>query len=179
MSGDFVSKAIVDRDRIRDNTQKTVQLLRYTGDDLEKRDMRKFIEVIYRNFEQLNDVPELKHTYREIARILTSAKSIIIIAMIGDRMIGYLLAEVTTVDNLRQLMHIYYLFVSPMYRKRGVATYMLNLIEKYAQELNINTLSLTFDTYDKKLEEFYLNNYFMYDSNLRSYQRYDMLVKFV
>jgi len=179
MSGTFVNKTWVDRDRIRSTKQKTVYLLRYTGNDLEKRDMRKLIEVIYRNFEQIAYIPELNHTYREVARLITSPKSIIIIATIKGVIASYLIAELTTVDDLKQLMHIYYLYTTPMYRGKGIATSMLNLIQKYAQELKLNALSLTFDTYDNDLEKFYLKNYFMYDSNLRSHQRYDMMVKYI
>jgi len=179
MGGRFVNKLVVDRDDGFSPERKAIHMLRYTGDVLVNRNMRKMMDVIYRNFEELGDSTELNHTRREIARLLTSPKAIIIIATYKDQIIGYLIAESTMVENLKQLMHIYYLYTSPVYRSRGIATYMLNLIQTYAQELNISTLSLTFDTYNKKLEKFYVNNYFVYDSNLRSYQRYDMMVKYV
>jgi GNAT superfamily N-acetyltransferase len=179
MTGRFVNKLVVDRDAGFSPERLTVYFLRYTGDVLAKRDMKKFMDVIYRNFEELVPYTELNHTRYEIARILTSPKSIIIIGTLDGQIISYLLAEVTVVENLRQLMHISYLFTSPVYRGRGIASYMLNLIQDYAEEQNIGALSLTFDTYDTKLEKFYFNNYFTYDSNLRSYQRFDMLVKYV
>lgn len=179
MSGTFVNKTTVDRDQYRTPARETVHFLRYTGNDLYVRDMRKLVEVIYRNFEELADSPELKHNYGEIAKLITSPKSIIILGTIDKVIVSYLIAEITVVENLRQLMHIYYIYTSPMYRSKGIATYMLNLIQRYAEELNISALSLTYDTYDKNLEKFYLNNYFIYDENLRSYQQYDMLVKYI
>lgn len=181
MSGIFVSKTTTDREKIQAaaNVRNVVQILVYTGNDLVRRDMRKFIEVVYRNFEQLNSSPELNHTRYEISRIVTSKNSFILIATINGLIVGYILAETTTVENLRQLMHIYYLYTSPTYRQHGIATYMLNLLQKYSHELNISAMSLTFDTYDKKLETYYIDTGFVYDSNLRSYQRYDMLVKYV
>lgn len=179
MSASFVNKLVVDRDAGYSQKRRSVHVLRYVGDELAQRNLTKFVEVVYRNFEELADTPSLNHTRREIARLLTSPKGICIIAIIDGQMVGYLIAEVTVVENLRQLMHIAYLFTSPVYRGKGIATYMLNLIQVYAQQQNINTLSLTFDTYNKPLEKFYLNNHFVYDSNLRSYQRYDMLVKYI
>lgn len=179
MSGLFVNKTTVDQDRYRTPSRQTVHFLHYTGDDLYDRDMRKFVEVIYRNFEELLDCPDLKHNYEEIARLITSSKAIIIIGIIDNFIVSYLIAEIIVTENLRQLMHIYYIYTSPIYRNKGFATYMLDLIQKYADKLNITMISLTYDTYDKNLERFYLNNNFFYDPNLRSYQRYDMLVKYV
>jgi GNAT superfamily N-acetyltransferase len=179
MAGNFVNKLTVDRDNGLSTKPKTVYILRYVGDELAKRNLKKIVEVIYKNFEELETTMSLNHNRREIARLLTSPKGICIIATIGRQMVGYLIAELTVVENLRQLMHIAYLFTSPVYRGKGVATYMLNKIQTYAQQQNITVLSLTFDTYNKPLERFYLNNNFFYDSNLRSYQRHDMLVKYI
>ncbi|VBB18310.1 N-acyltransferase [Yasminevirus sp. GU-2018] len=181
MSGSFVNKSTTDREKIRgfSNTRNTVHVLVYTGEDLAHRDMRKFIEVVYRNFEELNTSPELNHTRYEISRVVTSRKSFVLIATINGLIVGYILAEATTVENLRQLMHIYYLYTSPTYRGHGIATYLMNVLQKYSQKLNIPAISLTFDTYNKQLEKFYLANGFVYDSNLRSYQRNDMLVKYI
>ena len=179
MSGSFVNKLVVDRDAGYSKERKTVHVLRYDGNVLAQRNLTKFIEVIYRNFEHLANTSTLNHNRQEIERLLTSPKGICIIAVVGGQIIGYLIAEITVIENLKQLMHISYLFTSPVYRGKGIATYMLNRIQVYAQQNNINTLSLTFDTYKKSLEKFYLNNHFVYDSNLRSYQRYDMMVKYI
>lgn len=181
MSGTFVNRTTTDRERIKEisASKKTVHILVYTGNVLANRDMRKLIEVIYRNFEYLNTSPELNHTRYEIAKVITSSKSVVLLAVINKIIVGYLIADLTMVEDLKQLMHVYYLFTTPMYRGYGFATKMLNILQKYAQNLNITVLSLTFDTYDKKLEKFYLQNGFVYDSNLRSYQRYDMLVKYI
>lgn len=160
-------------------TGKIINILRYTGNDLIERNLTKFVEIIFNNFDDISNQPELNHNKREILRLLTSPNSICIIATYKGQIIGYLIAEITSVDNFGQLMHISYIFTSPMHRNKGVASYMLNKIQSYAEELNINTLSLTFDTYDKSLERFYLNNNFVYDDNLRSHQRHDMLVKYI
>ena len=163
------------------NTQNriNIHMLRYIGSVLIQRNLTKFIDTVFNNFKGMVS-PELKHTKKEIMRVLTSPKGVCIIAIIKDQIVGYLIAEIVMVDeNLRELMHIVYLYTSSIYRKTGIATYMINLIQVYAIQKNINVLSLTFDTYNKPLEKFYLNNHFVYDSNLRSYRRYDMLVKYI
>lgn len=176
--GGFVNKLVVDRADAFSRKRKIIHFLRYTGDQLARRDMRKFIEIVYRNFEELNDKDELKHNRREIARLITSPEAFVIIATYEGNIIAYLIAE-STIFNLRKLMHIHYIFTSPVYRGHGIATYMLNLIQTYTQDENINSLSLTFDTYNKSLEKFYFDNYFEYDPEIRSYQRHDMLVKHI
>src|SRR5438105_4050185 len=121
MSTSFVNKLTVDRDDAFSQEPKTVHVLVYNGNQLAHRNMRKFMEVVYRNFEELADVNVHNHTRREIARLLTSPKSTIIIATINGQIVAYLIAEITVVENLRQLMHIVYLYTSPVYRAKGIA----------------------------------------------------------
>lgn len=175
----FINKRVVDKARATSPKRLTLQVNRYTGSELGKRDLYKFVQAVYKNFDNLADEPALNHTEREVGRLLTSPKSIVIIGTIDHVIECYLIAEVTVVENLRQLMHIYYIYTAPVSRGKGFSTYTLNLIQKYAKELNISALSLTFDTYNKELERFYTNNYFVYDENLRSFQRYDMMVKYI
>jgi len=176
MSGSFVNRLTVTREQVRSKKDGLITILTYTGDDLYKRDLRKFIEVVYRNFEEIADVEELNHNRKEIARLLTSPKSIILVALLDRKIIGYLIAEETEF-NLRRLMHIYYLYTAPIHRGNGIATYLLNVIQKQSQKINIDSLSLTYDTYNKNLTKFYYENNFNVDYELRSNKRYDMLVK--
>lgn len=175
----FINKRVVDKARADSPKKLSVFFNRYTGKQLSERNLMKFVDVVYRNFDNLADETKLNHTQREVGRLLTSPKAIIIIGTINNVIECYLIAEVTVIENLRQLMHIYYIFTAPVNRGRGFSTYMLNMLQKYAKELNINALTLTFDTYNKDLERFYTNNHFVYDENLRSFQRYDMLVKYI
>ena len=182
MTGRIINKLVVDKDDAMETIQnrgkikRPIYVLKYTGIQMQKKDIRKLIEIIYHNFEELTEWPKLNHSRVELARLLTSPDTIIIIAVLNKLIVGYLVAELTIVNN-KKLMHIHYIFTMPVRRKSGIATYMLNLIQKYAKEEGSDALSLTFDTYNKKLERFYYNNYFRYDTGLRSYQRHDMLVK--
>lgn len=155
-----------------------VYILTYTGNQLAKRNMSKFIEAIYKNFNTLKYTESLKHNTKEIARLLTSPLAIILLGIKDGKIIAYLIAEITVYNN-RTLLHIHYLYTVSSHRGRGMGTYMLNMIQQYAQDQNISTLSLTFDTYNQGLTKFYFDQYFEYDPDLRSYQRYDMLVKYV
>jgi len=153
-----------------------IQIQQYMGADLAKKDIRKFRDIIYKNFEHIADIEELNHTAYEIFRLLISSLSIVFIAIYNKKIIGYIVAEITEIDSKR-LLHIAYLYVVPTYRKNGVGTYLLNRITQSGIEYNADAISLTFDTYNKKLENFYFSNYFNYDPNFRSKQRYDMMLK--
>jgi GNAT superfamily N-acetyltransferase len=158
---------------------KTVHVLVYTGNTLNRLDIRKFIDVIYKNFEDLVTIPDLGHDHRTISNVMKSPMSITLVAVMDKRIVGYLLANAVKVDDLRQYMHIQYLYTSHRHRGNGIATQLLNTIHRYAKTMNLDRLSLTFDTYDKNLEKFYISNGFNYDNELRSYKRHDMLIKFI
>lgn len=180
--GSNYNKLMADRDKFIQNRTEgaTINFLVYTGDVLAKRDLRKLIEVIYRNFEELGDIRGLKHNRFEIADVLTSKGSVTIIGVMNGVIVCYLIAKPTVYpDSRRELFHIYYLFTSPAHRGNGAGTYMLNMIHKIALENDIYTLSLTYDTYNKTLTKYYLQNGFEYDDEIRSYKRYDMLVKYL
>lgn len=160
------------------NLGNVVHILTYTGNQLAKRNMAKFVTAIFKNFNNLEYVSSLNHTTKEIARLLTSPLTIVFLAIKNKTIISYLIAE-TTVYNNRTLLHIHYLYTVSVHRGNGMATYMLNMVQQYAQEQKISTLSLTYDTYNQGLTKFYFDQFFEFDPNLRSYQRHDMLVKYV
>lgn len=178
MSGIFVNRGMTKIDERNDPSRKEIKVLWYTGSNMQNRDIRKFVEVIYRNFEQLEPIRELNHNRTEIKRVLTSPTSLILVALLEESIVSYIIGDLVLLNN-RLLFHIYYLFTSPGYRSRGIATFLLNQVQDYADVFGCTALSLTYDTYDKKLTKFYISNGFNYDPELRSEQRYDMLVKYI
>ncbi len=168
----------------RESTEKKLQnakivyFLRYTGNDLAKRNIGKFARIVHKHFLHLTEVKTADHSTESIYDRLTSLQSTIIFAVNNGSIIGYLIAE-PTLHNMENLTHIYYIYVIPSFRSKGIATYMLKLIENYSHDMGIEILSLTYDTYDDKLGKFYNKNRFNFDDNIRSYQRYDMLVKHI
>lgn len=178
MSGQFVNRGLTKIEERNDPRNREVGVLWYTGGNMQNRDIRKFVEVIYRNFEDLGEVNILNHNRKEIKKVLTSPTALILAAILDNTMIGYLVADLVVYNN-RTLMHIYYLYTGPAYRSKGVATFLLNQVQDYADVYDCSALSLTHDTYQHKLTKFYLSNGFTYDPSLRSRMRYDMMVKFI
>lgn len=178
MGGEFVNRGVTIIDERNSNQDKDIRVLWYTGENLQKKDIRKFVEVIYRNFEEIAKVKKLNHNRTQIKKYITSDTALIIIATYNNEIISYGIADLVLYNN-RKLMHIYYLFTSPAYRNKGVATYLINQIQEYASEYKCSALSLTFDTYNKQLSKYYETNGFTFDPDLRSKQRYDMIVKYI
>lgn len=178
MSGTFVNRGMTKIDERNDQSRQQIDVLWYTGSNMQNRDIRKFVEVIYRNFEQLEPIRKLNHNRTEIKKVLTSPTSLTLVATKGERMMSYIIGDLV-IYNGRLLFHIYYLFTSPGYRGRGIATFLLNQVHEYADTFDCSAISLTYDTYDKTLTKFYASNGFTYDPELRSHQRHDMMVKFI
>jgi ribosomal protein S18 acetylase RimI-like enzyme len=178
MSHGILNQPLIDFENRFKNNNYTINILYYKGIDFINRDMRKFVNVIFKNFEHTEFNDKLNHNRKNITRLLTSIDSIIIIAYekSTNKILGYTISEITKQDT-KILYHIYYLFVTPDHRMRGLGTKLLNLNKKYANKLNMKYMTLTFDTYNKRLLKFYNSNDFKFNDNLRSYQRYDMLVK--
>lgn len=182
MSGSFVNRGMMKIFEQNDTSSKTIKVYWYTGSNMQNRDIRKFVEIIYRNFEEFEPTRELNHNRTEIKRILTSPTSLTLVAVYSNgsniSIVSYLIADLF-ISNNRRMMHIYYLFTSPAYRDKGVATYLLNQVHEYADVFNCKALSLTYDTFNHKLAKFYFANGFNYDSELMTGQRFDSLIKYI
>jgi RimJ/RimL family protein N-acetyltransferase len=178
MSGIFVNRGLTKIDERNDPSRKEIQILWYVGSNMQNRDIRKFVEVIYRNFEELEPIRKLNHNRTEIKKVITSPTALTLVATFNKQIVSYVIGDLVEYNN-RLLFHIYYLFTAPGYRNKGVATFLLNQLQDYADVYNCSALSLTYDTYNKKLTKFYISNGFTYDPELRSNQRHDMLVKYI
>lgn len=178
MAGTFVNRGVTKIDERNRPKDREIQIKWFSGSNLKNKDMRKMVEVIYTNFEHLSKYSELTHTREEIMRVLTSKTSMLLVATYKGSIVSYLLADLVGF-NKRLFMHIYYLFTSPSYRSNGVATFLINSIQSYADVYDASALSLTYDTYNLKLRRYYMSNGFRMDSELRSGKRFDMMVKLI
>lgn len=178
MSGLMVNKLIADIDTKNSNQDITVSFIIYRGIQLQYKNIYSLIDVIYRNFEYLDGYSKLNHSRDSIERLLLSDSSIIILGMVDNSIVGYLIADIIDIKS-DILFHIYYLYTVPIHRGNGIATYMLNLIQRLSIELKIYILSLTIDTYNKSLVKFYIDNHFNYDAKFRSFTRYDNFIKYI
>jgi len=178
MSGTMVNKLTADIDKKNSNQDRTIIFYRYSGKQMKYRYLHSFIDVIYKNFEYLSSHIKTNHSRHSIENLLLSESSIIILGILDNSIVGYLIAN--SIDfKSQKLMHIYYLYTAPIHRGNGIATYMLNLIQKYAIELNIYILSLALDTHNKSLVKFYMDNHFDYDVRFRTFKRYDNFIKYI
>jgi len=154
----------------------TVKMVVFTDCILSKKNTSNLRDIIYRNFSCISDIPKLNHTKREINRLLKSENSILILGLHDNKITCYLLAE-SVVIGQRVLIHIYYMYTAKIFRKNGLGTEMLNMLQEISSRKNIHSISLTYDTYDRNLTRFYTNNGFVQDMQLNSNGRYNMLVK--
>lgn len=151
----------------------------YTGKDLSHNDRLKLTDNIFYVFRHLRDSPELEHTKENIYNRLARDDSVVMLALIrtndGYRIIGFIIAS--AVDELPNLLHIYYLFTVPQFRNIGIAKNLLSSLYTFARDMRYQKISLVFDTHNKKLTQFYFKNKYYFNESLRSYKRHDMLVR--
>lgn len=142
---------------------------------INRQNLNGFINTVYNNFIELAKYPELKHTPEELGRLMTSDNLVMYTITYNKMMIGYLIAEKMQLDDGRDVLFIAYLYVAKKYRSEGLGTVMLDKANGFAKANNLNALMLVCDTDDQKVMNFYFTKGFMYDLNLRRYNKYDVL----
>lgn len=161
------------------NSSNDIIFTTYTGNDLTNKQKYKISDNIFFIFRKLRENPELQHTREEIYNNLSNNNSILIVAVIrinnNYQIVGLLLA--TPVQEIPNLLHIYYIYTAADFRNVGIATKLLEQLYGMGKRNKYTKISLTYDTYDNKLTKFYFRNQFYFDPTLRSYKRYDMLVR--
>lgn len=145
--------------------------LKYVGQGT----LKNFIATIYKNFIELTDYPQLKHTPEELYRLLTSPNMVMYTIAKDNVMIGYVIGEMMHLDDQRYVLFINYLYIGSKYRRNGLGTILMNKIIGYAKFKSMDAVMLICDTEDTKVLNFYFNKGFMYDAFLRRYDKYDVL----
>jgi GNAT superfamily N-acetyltransferase len=148
-----------------------------TNKQLQRRTTKKLDNIIYNNFIDLAQEPNLKHTYNEINRLLNSADLRFFTYIYNTKLISYLIAEIMILPDKRKVLFVNYLFSSPKFRGKGIATKLLEAAEHYAKINKFSGIMLTCNTHDISVYEFYLKRGFMLDIYLRQYTKYDVLFK--
>lgn len=174
----MINKLIVDMDTKYNNKHKTITFYRYDGINMKLKYLHSLVDAIYKNFEYLDGNIKMNHSRNSIENLLLSDSSIISLALLKGSIVGYIIADVIDYKT-EKLTHIYYLYTVPLHRGNGIATYMLNLIQKYSIKSKIYMLSLALDTHNKSLVKFYTDNNFKYDARFRTFKRYDNMIKYI
>jgi len=139
------------------------------------RNLDNFIDIIYNNFYNLTAYPVLKHNKEEISRLLKSPKLLLFTIFLHDKMIGYIVGEYVKLDDGRNVAYVSYLYVSSKFRGAGIGTILLNTLINKAMMAKVDDIVLISDTEDQKVLDFYFKKGFIYDLQLRRYDRYDIL----
>jgi GNAT superfamily N-acetyltransferase len=137
---------------------------------------RAFSNIIFLNFPSLIPIKKLKHTRGEITRLLESDKMTgFLVYNKSGILIAYLIGELMQLNDGRLTFYISYLYVSKKYRKNGIAKKLLSIVVQKCKQVGILNITLTTNTENEGLYDFYLKWGFMPDPILRTYEKYDVL----
>lgn len=148
---------------------------------LQMRDLNisKFVDTVYKNFIYLTNYPELKHTKKEINRLLTNLNTTAFFLYNGHKMIGYVINEVMRLNDGRLVLYIAYIYVAAKYRRHGFGSMLMKQTLEKARNLHVDAVLLTCDVVNEPVLDFYMQKGFMYDPYLRRYERYDVLSLYI
>lgn len=137
----------------------------------------KLVNMIYYNFIELTKYPELKHNKKELLRLITSKDMKLILILINKKIVSYLIGENMELNDGRRVFYISYIFTCKKFRGQGLATKLMNYIEKYAKKFNFDGIMLTSDQDDEYIDNFYKLRGYMPDMILRQYKKHDVMYK--
>jgi len=141
--------------------------------------LQNFTNTVYKNFIHLAKYPRLNHNKKEIKKLLTTDDGIYYFIYDKKGMIlGYLLGEFKNVYG-RYMYYITYLYTAQNYRNRKIASQLLNRVIKKCHHKGVNFVTLTCDTKDDKVLNFYKRRGFMFDPTVRTFEKYDVLTLFL
>lgn len=154
-----------------------LKYVQVSHNDLMNRKTSKLATVIYDNFIHLSFLPELKHTLNDINKLLDSPTSFLYLCLKNEQIVGYLLGEETTLPDGRQVAYITYVYTVKQFRKHGIASKLVNIIETKVLNESKDGVLLTCDTEDNSIYDFYLKRGYMPDMQYRKYDKYDLMFK--
>jgi len=134
-----------------------------------------FIDLVYNHFIELANFVDLKHSKQEITRLLRSTNFRGYLVYNGSKIIGYLLGEIMILVDGRKVFYISYMFVAPSFRKKGIASQLMEYSRTLANNSRFDGVLLTVDSDNQKVYEFYLKRGFMPDMTLRRYAQHEVL----
>lgn len=114
----------------------------------------QFVQIIFKNFLNLEN-KGVNHNKQEIRRILNSEHYYGFAIYDKEFMIGYAISELMTLQDGRLCIYIYYLYVSSLYRKRGLGTTLIKCIKLKAKQLGISFIVLSCERQNENNMRFY------------------------
>jgi len=148
-----------------------------TQEQKQKYNLNYFGKIVFNNFKELVKIPNLKHNIKEIMRIIKLQNSVIIFKMYKNKIIGYVLGEIMHLNDGRNVFYITYIYTSPFFRGKGIATELMNIINNMVKDQNLDGVLLTCDSENEELYLFYEKRGFMPDLVLRTYDKFEVMFK--
>lgn len=147
-----------------------------------KEDTKYFCNAIYNNFPSIVSYPKLRHTKKDIDKLLRSNKMFCLLVYDANKRIaGYLLGEFVELTATNKIVFfISYLYVARTYRKRGIASKLVDIIFNKVKKLwNIDGIMLICDTDDTAVYDFYIKRGFTIDQTYKRNEKHDVLSIYV
>ena len=138
-----------------------------------------FANIIYNNFKYISKFPSLNHNVEEIKILLKNNNMMGLLIYHQGYIIGYLLGEFKRLNDGRQIYYISYMYIAPKYRNKRLGSYLMKILnKKCVQQYNLKYITLTCDSKDNKVYNFYLKRGFKMDSILNTQRnRHHVLTK--
>lgn len=103
----------------------------------------KLAKIIFLNFMELQNQPDIEFSYESIKEILVSPSLIGWFLMDNDsKIIGYLVGTISDLSDGRQVYFIHYFYIVQKYRKFGLGTRMLLITINHITNINIKFVML-------------------------------------
>ena len=138
-------------------------------------DVTPFASVIYNNFKYISQFPELNHNIEEIKKLLTNNKMMSLFIYNKKSIIGYLVGEYKILNDGRSTYYVEYMYIAPKYRNRKLGTQLMSILNNKCKLNGIKYITLTCDSLDKKVYNFYLKRGFKLDPSLNTNSRHRVL----
>ncbi len=135
-----------------------------------------YIDILFINFKSLSLYKNLKHDKQHLKELLTSNNMFgVLIYNNNNKIIGYAFGEFMKLDDGRSVYYLSYIYIIKSWRKKGIGSYIMNLLTEQCKKHDVHYLMLICDTEDPLVYNFYLTRGFMPDLKLRRYEKYDVM----
>lgn len=136
-----------------------------------------FPDIIFNNFGEIKDVPQLNHSKESIYKLLKSDTAQVYLVMVNKKIASYVISNIEKLKDGRSVLYISYLYTATQFRKSGYASLLLSVVQNVASKNNLDGVMLTCDTNNKKVHEFYIRHGYMSDIFLRNFGQYEIMYK--
>ena len=154
-----------------------MKIIKLNHNDLMNQNLNMLTNVIYDNFPELLDTPNITHSHESIRRILENKDVVLLLAIHNNKIAGYLLGKIMILEDGRKVLFISYLFVAPSMRNNGLGKKIMFESYEIAGIEYCDGIMLIYDTTDRQLRNFYGKLGFMLDFNMRRYEKNDVFYK--